>query len=75
VFALALPATTLNYATQVADRIAAVIGCTAFESGNGKTPFVVEFDIGLAQLRDDESASSALTRAAEHLKQKNREVV
>jgi two-component system cell cycle response regulator PopA len=64
VFALALPATAQNAARAAADRIAAVIGCTAFEAGEGRPPFVAEFDIGVAQLGEGESAASALERAA-----------
>jgi two-component system, cell cycle response regulator PopA len=75
VFALALPATHLFAARQVGERIAAVIGCTAFEAGSGKTPFVVEFDIGAAQLMDGETVSEALTRAAEEINRPNREAV
>ncbi len=33
------------------ERIAAVIGCTAFEAGEGKPPFVVDFDLGVAEVR------------------------
>ncbi len=64
VFALALPATSLGHARLVGERIAAVIGCTAFEAGPGKSPFVVEFDMGVAELEPDESAARALERAA-----------
>ncbi len=64
VFALALPATTVEAARQVGERIAAVVGCTAFESGDGLPPFVVEFDVGYAQVLPGESAAAALERAA-----------
>ncbi len=64
VFALALPATPLAAARLTAERIAAVIGCTAFEAGAGKAPFVVEFDIGVAEVRPGESAARALEVAA-----------
>ena len=64
VFALALPATTLEAARNVGERIAAVVGCTAFDSGGGKPPYVVEFDVGAAQIRDGEPAAEALMRAA-----------
>lgn len=64
VFALALPATTLGHARLVGERIAAVIGCTAFEAGPGRSPFVVEFDMGVAQLEPGESAARTLERAA-----------
>jgi two-component system, cell cycle response regulator PopA len=74
-FALALPATNLFAARQVGERIAAVISCTAFEAGSGKTPFVVEFDIGAAQLMPGESVSDALTRAAAEVNKTNQETV
>jgi two-component system cell cycle response regulator PopA len=64
VFALAMPATSEAAARSVGERISAVVSCTAFESGQGKPPFVVEFDIGVAQIMDGEAVASALTRAA-----------
>lgn len=64
VFALALPATTEAFARQVGERIAAVVACTAFDSGMGKPPFVVELDMGAAQIKWDESPAEALLRAA-----------
>ncbi|WAC48867.1 diguanylate cyclase [Asticcacaulis sp. SL142] len=64
VFALALPATPYAAAQNVGERIAAVIGCTAFEAGSGKSPFIVEFDVGVAELMPNEPAASALMRAA-----------
>lgn len=65
VFAVALPATRLGEARLVSERIAAVIGCTAFHAGEDKTPFVVSFDIGEAERLADESPVSLLERAAE----------
>lgn len=64
VFALALPATSLAAARAAGERIAAVIGCTAFEAGEGKAPFVVEFDLGVAEVGATESAGRALEEAA-----------
>jgi len=64
VFAIALPATSLAQAGNVGERISAVISCTAFDSGHGKPPFVVDFTIGAAELRPGETAAAALTRAA-----------
>lgn len=64
VFAVALPATRLGEAKLVSERIAAVIGCTAFHAGEDKTPFVVTFDIGQAELEPGESPVSLLERAA-----------
>ena len=52
------------------DRIAAVIGCTAFDAGEGHPPFVIEFDIGVAELEKGESAAAALERAAARLQAK-----
>lgn len=69
VFALALPATPEGAARIVAERISAVIGCTAFEAGTGKSPFVVEFDVGVAQILDNEPAAEALSRAAQNILQ------
>src|SRR5205085_193251 len=60
IFALALPATTGGQARLVGERIAAVIGCTAFEAGRGRPPFVAEFDVGSAELQPGESAARAL---------------
>jgi two-component system cell cycle response regulator PopA len=64
VFALALPGTPQAAGRAAAERIAAVIACTAFEAGEGKTPFTVDFDIGVAQLERGDSAAAALERAA-----------
>jgi two-component system cell cycle response regulator PopA len=64
VFALALPATTAVAARAAGERIAAVIGCTAFEAGDGKPPFVVEFDVGVAQVGAAETVARALEEAA-----------
>ncbi len=67
VFALALPATPGPAARLAADRIAAVIGCTAFDAGPDRSPFVVEFSVGVAELRPGESAGSVLERASADL--------
>jgi two-component system cell cycle response regulator PopA len=64
VFALALPATSLSAARLTAERIAAVIACTAFEAGPERQPFVAEFDIGVAEVLPGESAAKALETAA-----------
>jgi two-component system cell cycle response regulator PopA len=65
VFALALPATNHAAGRAAAERIAGVIACTAFDAGEGKPPFVAEFDIGVAQVEGAESAARALERAAQ----------
>ena len=64
VFALALPATGLAAGRAAGERIAAVIGCTAFEAGEGKPPFVVDFDIGAAEVASPEAVGRALEIAA-----------
>ncbi|HEV2531604.1 diguanylate cyclase domain-containing protein [Phenylobacterium sp.] len=64
VFALALPATPMGAARAAGERIAAVIGCTAFEAGDGRPPFVVEFDLGVAEVGPGETAGRALEDAA-----------
>jgi two-component system cell cycle response regulator PopA len=64
VFALALPATSLASARAAGERIAAVIGCTAFEAGDGKSPFVVEFEIGVAEVAAPDGVGRALEAAA-----------
>ena len=64
VFALALPGTNERAARTAGERIAAVIGCTAFDAGDGAPPFVLEFDIGAAELTGDENPATTLERAA-----------
>ena len=64
VFALALPATSLQNARSAGERIAAVIGCTAFDAGDGNIPFVVEFDLGVAEVTSPETVGRALEEAA-----------
>jgi two-component system cell cycle response regulator PopA len=64
VFALAVPATPLDAARAAGERIAAVIGCTAFEAGEGRSPFVAEFDIGAAEVAAPETVGRALESAA-----------
>ena len=60
----ALPATALHEGRAAAERIAAVIACTAFDAGTDRPAFVAEFSLGVAQLEPGESAASALERAA-----------
>lgn len=64
VFALALPATDAAEARLVAERIAAVVGCTAFDAGPGARPFTVAFDVGVAQRQGLESPGMLLERAS-----------
>jgi two-component system cell cycle response regulator PopA len=65
VFALALPGADEAQALIAAERIAAVIACTAFNRGEGQPSFTLAFDIGAAQLQSTESAARALERAAQ----------
>lgn len=67
VFALALPATRGPAARLAAERIAAVIACTAFDAGADKPPFVVEFQVGAAELGDGENPAALLERASADL--------
>jgi two-component system cell cycle response regulator PopA len=75
VYALALPGAGEAAARGAAERIAAVIACTAFQGRPGERPFTVDFEIGAAQLRqgDDkggraaEDAQAMLTRALRDL--------
>jgi len=64
VFALALPATRGPAGRIAADRIAAVIGCTAFDAGPDHPPFVVEFEVGVAEIGPEESPAAVLERAS-----------
>ncbi|MFN9849657.1 MAG: diguanylate cyclase domain-containing protein [Alphaproteobacteria bacterium] len=64
VFALALPATSLQSARAAGERIAAVIGCTAFEAGQGAAPFVIDFELGVAEVSSPEAVGRALEQAA-----------
>jgi two-component system cell cycle response regulator PopA len=64
VFALALPATPAAAGRIAAERIAAVIGCTAFDAGPDRSPFVVEFDVGAAEAVEIESPGAVLERAS-----------
>lgn len=63
VFALALPATTGGAARLAAERIGAVVACTAFDAGPERSPFVVEFDIGAAEVGPGENPAGVLERA------------
>lgn len=64
VFALALPATPAAAGRIAAERIAAVIGCTAFDAGPDRSPFVVEFEVGAAEAVASESPAAVLERAS-----------
>ncbi len=69
VFALALPAPA-GAARSAAERIAAVIACTAFSAGDDQPAFTVDFEIGVAEFRSDEGVARALERAAGSLGRK-----
>jgi len=62
-FALMMPATGTDAARVAAERIAAVIACTAFEAGEGRSPFIIEFNIGVAEMKDGEGPIQLLERA------------
>ena len=64
VFGLALPGAGAQAAQSAAERIAAVIACTAFQAGADEKPFTVDFEVGAAELLEGESAGQALQRAA-----------
>jgi two-component system cell cycle response regulator PopA len=75
VFALALPATPGPAGRLAAERIAAVVGCTAFDAGPDRSPFVVEFDVGSAEVAPGESPASVLERASADLSRRKQEAV
>lgn len=62
-FALALPATDHAAARVAAERIAAVIACTAFDAGPNNSPFVIELNVGVAEMALDETPQHLLERA------------
>jgi two-component system cell cycle response regulator PopA len=64
VFALALPGAGVGAARSAAERIAAVIACTAFDGGDGRTPVTIDFHVGAAERLAGESAMHTLERAA-----------
>jgi len=68
VFALALPATQEPAGRIAADRIAAVIGCTAFDAGPDRSPFVVEFEVGVAEVGPGDSPAAVLERASKDVR-------
>ncbi len=63
VYAMALPATQAGEARIALERIAAVIGCTAFDAGPDRPPFVADFEVAVAEMQPDESAVAVLERA------------
>ena len=67
IFALVLPATGAKAARLAAERISAVIACTAFDAGQDRSPFVVEFDVGVAEMQDGETPAAVLERASADL--------
>jgi two-component system cell cycle response regulator PopA len=67
-FAIMMPATTGAAARQAAERIAAVIACTAFEAGEDRSPFVFDFDIGVAEMTQGEGPIQLLERAVADVK-------
>jgi two-component system, cell cycle response regulator PopA len=63
-FGLALPRADAEAAASAAQRIAAVIACTAFQAGPDQRPFTVEFEVGAAEVASGEGVGQALERAA-----------
>lgn len=64
VYALAMPGATTAAARAAAERICAVIACTAFEAGEDQPPFTLDFDVGVSPVERDEPPTLALERAA-----------
>jgi len=64
VFALALPGAGLGAGRIAAERIAAVVGCTAFDAGDERAPFTIDFEVGVAEMDPSETAARTLERAA-----------
>lgn len=64
VYALAMPGAAPEVARTAAERICAVIACTAFEAGEDQAPFTLDFDIGVSALSPGEPPAAALERAA-----------
>ena len=55
----------LQYIGATQQIMPAVLGCTAFENGDGEPPFVIEFDVGVARLEPGQTAADALEVAAQ----------
>ncbi|WP_297804247.1 diguanylate cyclase, partial [uncultured Brevundimonas sp.] len=68
-FAVMMPATTAPAARLAAERIAAVIACTAFDAGPERSPFVIDFDIGVAEMQPDEGPIELFERAVANARQ------
>ena len=64
-FGIALPATPEEVARTVAERIAAVISRTAFDAGEGRPPFTLEFDVTAVEVRHPDELAGAIQKAAE----------
>ena len=41
-----------------------MIACTAFDAGPNRSPFVVELDVGVAEMQLDEAPAALLERAS-----------
>lgn len=63
IYAMAMPATRAGEARIALERIAAVIGCTAFDAGPDRPPFVADFEVAVAEMNPGESAAAVLERA------------
>jgi two-component system, cell cycle response regulator PopA len=62
-FVIALPGADATAASRAANRISAVIGCTAFAAEPDQKPFVAEFEIAAVELAPGEPIQAAVTRA------------
>ncbi len=65
-FALILPAAGGAAARLTAERIAAVIACTAFDAGPNQSPFVVELDVAVHELMAEETPDAFVRRTLTH---------
>ncbi len=63
VFAISMPAAGKPAAENAAKRIAGVVECTAFESGEDEKPFQLELDVKVLELRPRETPDHLLQRA------------
>lgn len=65
-FALILPAADQAAARLTAERIAAVIACTAFDAGPDQSPFVVDLDVAVHELAPAETPQAFMERILPH---------
>jgi len=63
VFAISLPSCGRDAALRAADRISAVMACTAFDSGTDAPPMTLAFDLSATELEPGDTAPRLLARA------------